>query len=256
MPTWNPGQYLRFADERSRPCRDLAAAVSLEAVRRIIDLGCGPGNSTAVLAALWPEADVTGLDSSEAMIAAARLSAPRRAWVVADIAGWTADAPFDLVFSNAALHWVPDHASVYPRLLGQVAVGGALAAQVPNDLGAPAHEAMREVAARPVWRRHFPVPVREWRVHSPAFYYDLLGPLAARLDIWETSYVHVLAGPSAIVEWYKGSGLRPFLDALPDEADRQRFLDDYLEAVTAAYPAQPDGRVLLPFRRLFVIAYR
>jgi trans-aconitate 2-methyltransferase len=123
-------------------------------------------------------------------------------------------------------------------------------------MGAPAHEAMREVAARPAWRRHFPVPVREWHVHPAAFYYDLLAPLAARLDIWETEYLHVLAGPPAIVEWYQGTGLRPFLDALPDEAERQRFLDDYREAVIAAYPAQGDGRVLFPFRRLFLIAYR
>jgi trans-aconitate 2-methyltransferase len=261
MPTWNAAQYLRFADERTRPCRDLAAALALEAPRRIIDLGCGPGNSTAVLAARWPDAETSGLDSSEAMILAARRDAPQRTWAVGDIGTWKApeEAPFDLVFSNAALHWVPDHDALYPRLLAQVSPGGALATQVPNNMGAAAHEAMREIAARPAWRAHFPVPVREWRVHPASFYYDLLAPLAARIDIWETEYLHVLPGPEAIVEWYKGSGLRPFLDALPDEGDRQRFLDDYLQAVTAAYPARQaplGGHVLLPFRRLFVIAYR
>src|SRR5262245_13124239 len=130
MPTWNAGQYLRFADERARPCRDLVAAIALEAPRRIIDLGCGPGNSTAVLAARWPEAEIIGLDSSEAMITAARRDAPQRTWILGDIAAWTCDAPFDLVFSNAALHWVPDHEVAYPRLLAQAAPGGALAAQV------------------------------------------------------------------------------------------------------------------------------
>jgi trans-aconitate 2-methyltransferase len=241
VPTWSSDQYLRFAGERARPCRDLAAAIALDAPRRIVDLGCGPGNSTAVLSLRWPDAELTGLDSSEAMIAAARRNAPDRTWALGDIAGWKAETPYDLVFSNAALHWVPDHAALYPHLVAQLAPGGALAVQVPNNLGAPAHEAMREVAARPGWQRWFSTPVREWHVHPWVFYYDLLAPIAARIDLWETSYLHVLPGPEAIVEWYKGSGLRPFLDALPDEAERQRFTDEYLALVAAAYPAQRDG---------------
>jgi trans-aconitate 2-methyltransferase len=256
MPTWNAAQYLRFAGERTRACRDLAAAVSLDAPRRIVDLGCGPGNSTAVLAGRWPEAEIVGLDSSEAMIATARKDAPGRTFVVGDIATWTSDAPLDLVFSNAALHWVHPHGTVYPRLLAQVAPGGAFAVQVPNNLGAAAHDAMRKVAAHPAWRDHFSDPVHEWYVHPAAFYYDLLSPLASRVDLWETEYLHVLPDAAAIVEWYKGSGLRPFLDRLADEGDRERFLAEYLEAVAAACPAQRDGRVLLPFRRLFLVAYR
>ena len=216
MPTWDAGQYLRFADERGRPCRDLVAALALAAPRRIVDLGCGPGNSAAVLAARWPDAELAGLDSSEAMIAAARRSAPERRWILGDIAAWTADARVDLVFSNAALHWVPDHAAVVPRLFAQVAAGGAFASQVPCNAGAAAHAAMREVAARPEWRGYFGGDLRLWQVHEAAFYYDLLAPLAARVDIWETEYLHVLADAAAIVEWYRGSGLRPFLDALPD----------------------------------------
>jgi trans-aconitate 2-methyltransferase len=256
MPTWNAGQYLRFADERTRPCRDLVAALALESPRRIVDLGCGPGNSAAVLAARWPSSEIIGVDSSEAMIAAARRSAPERTWLVDDIASWTADTPFDLVFSNAALQWIPDHEVAIPRLLAQAAPGGALAVQVPCNLHAAAHEAMRTIAARPTWQPHLGGGVREWHVHPSSFYYDLLAPHAARLDLWETEHLHVMPGPSAIVEWYKGTGLRPFLDRLPDEAARQRFLDEYLEAITAAYPARPDGRVLFAFRRLFVIAYR
>jgi trans-aconitate 2-methyltransferase len=255
VPTWNADQYLRFADERTRPCRDLAAAVALAAPRRIVDLGCGPGNSTAVLAARWPAAEIVGLDSSDAMIAAARRDAPERTWILGDIASWTGD-PFDLVFSNAALQWVPDHARVYPRLLAQVAPGGALAVQMPCNFDASAHEAMRAIAARPEWRHHFSGGVREWHVHPAPFYYDVLAPHASRVDLWETEYFHVMPGPAAIVEWYKGTGLRPFLDPLPDEAARQRFLADYLDAVTTAYPSQSDGRVVFPFRRLFVIAYR
>jgi trans-aconitate 2-methyltransferase len=256
MPTWNAEQYLRFADERTRPCRDLTQAIALEAPRRIVDLGCGPGNSTAVLAARWPEAEVVGLDSSEAMIAAARREAPRGTWVLGDIASWTSATPFEIVFSNAALQWVPDHATTFSRLFAQVARGGALAVQMPCNPDAEAHEAMRLIAARPTWRPYFSAGVREWHVHPSAFYYDALAPPAARLDLWETEYLHVMPNPLAIVEWYRGTGLRPFLDPLPNEATRRRFLDEYLEAITAAYPVRPDGRVLLPFRRLFVIAYR
>jgi trans-aconitate 2-methyltransferase len=190
------------------------------------------------------------------MIAAARRDAPERTWALGDIGTWTAEAPFDLVFSNAALHWVPDHAAAYPRLLAQAAPGGALAAQVPYNMGSPAHEAMRAISARPEWRGFFGDGVREWHVHPAAFYYDVLAPHATRVDIWETEYLQVMPNATAIVEWYKGTGLRPFLDPLRDEAVRQRFLDAYLEAITAAYPAQADGRVLFPFRRLFVLAYR
>jgi trans-aconitate 2-methyltransferase len=256
MPTWNAGQYLRFADERTRPCRDLVAAVDLVAPRRIADLGCGPGNSTAVLAERWPEAEILGVDSSEAMIAAARRDAPGRTFVLGDLAAWAPEAPVDLVFSNAAMQWVPDHAAVYPRLLAHVAEGGALAVQVPFNIDGAAHGAMREIAARPAWQPLLGGAIREWHVHPAAFYYDLLAGLATRLDIWTTEYLQVMPNAAGIVEWYKGSGLRPFLDRLPDEAARARFLGEYLEAVTAAYPPQADGRVLFPFRRLFVVAHR
>ncbi len=256
MPTWNAGQYLRFADERTRPCRDLVMAVALEEPARIVDLGCGPGNSTAALATRWPAAEIVGLDSSEAMLAAARRSAPRRTWLLGDIGSWTSERPFDLVFANAALQWVPDHATAFPRLLAQASRGGALAVQMPCNFDADAHKAMRAIAASPAWRAHFVDGVHEWHVHSASFYYDVLAPHATRLDVWETEYLHVMPGPLAIVEWYKGTGLRPFLDLLPDDASRQRFLDAYLVAITAAYPARPDGRVLFPFRRLFLVAYR
>jgi trans-aconitate 2-methyltransferase len=256
MPTWNTEQYLRFVNERTRPCRDLVTAIAVEAPRRIVDLGCGPGNSTAVLAARWPAAEITGLDNSEAMITEARRNAPNVTWLTEDIGAWTSDTPYPIVFSNAALQWVPHHEVLYPRLLGLTAPGGAFAAQVPCNFRAEAHEAMRAMAALPVWQSYFKGGVGEWHVHPPSFYYDVMAPHATRLDIWETEYLHVMAGPWAIVEWYKGTGLRPFLDRLPDESVRNRFLAEYLEAVTAAYPAQPDGRVLFPFRRMFIIAYR
>lgn len=255
MPTWNATQYLQFADERTRPCRDLVNRIAVENPRRVIDLGCGPGNSTEALFARWPAAEITGLDSSPEMIAAARNAHPDRAWVQGDIASWTADTPYDLVFSNAALQWVPDHRATFPRLAEQVAPGGALAAQVPANIHASAHQLMRELATSKVWQRHFPEKVREWFVHEPAFYYDILAPRVARLDLWTTEYQHVMENPAAIVEWYKGTGLRPFLDLL-SPADQERFLAEYTALIASAYPRRADGRVLFPFLRMFIIAYR
>jgi trans-aconitate 2-methyltransferase len=260
MPTWDAGQYLRFGEERTRPCRDLVAQIVIQSPRQVIDLGCGPGNSTQVLAERWPNAMLTGLDSSPDMIEAARQIRPSRKWVVGDIASWSAGAEeglFDVVFSNAALQWVPDHARLYSHLLAQVAPGGALAVQVPNNIDASAHLIARNLAASVAWQGHLPAAgVREWHVHDAGFYYDLLAPHAARINLWETEYVHVMPGAEAIVEWYKGTGLRPFLEALSSPDDRQRFIADYLEAIRGAYPPRADGRVLFPFRRLFLIAYR
>ncbi|MGH7814442.1 MAG: trans-aconitate 2-methyltransferase [Candidatus Binataceae bacterium] len=258
MPTWNADQYLRFAAERTRPCRDLAAAISLPEVRRAIDLGCGPGNSTAVLAEKWPDAELTGLDGSAEMIAKARAAYPNRRWIAGDIADWAASKgeQFDLVFSNAALQWLPDHAAIFPMLLTRTAKGGAVAAQMPGNFDSPAHTAMRTLAASPEWREKFPRgAIREWHVHEPAFYYEAMAPHASRIDLWKTTYFHVMESAEAIVEWYKGSGLRPFLDALPSPADRERFTADYLESIRAAYPPSANGRRLFPFRRLFLIAY-
>jgi trans-aconitate 2-methyltransferase len=254
MPTWDAGQYLQFADERTRPCRDLIGRIALEQPRRIVDLGCGPSNSTAALMARWPEAEITGLDSSPEMIAAAQKAYPDRNWTTGDIASWTAERPCDLLFSNAALQWVGDHRAVIPRLMRQVAPGGALAIQVPANFEAPAHRAMRELAHSRVWRNHFPETVREWFVHEPAFYYDAVAPLAKRVDLWTTEYFHVMENAQAIVEWYKGTGLRPFLDAL-SAADQERFLAEYRALLAVSYPHRGDGKVLFPFLRLFVIAY-
>ena len=264
MPSWNPGQYLKFAGERSRPCCDLAAQVYVPDAKRIIDLGCGPGNSTEVVARRWPNAEIIGFDSSAQMIESARNSQPGKRWVVGDISQWAAGAssepaledPFDLVFSNAALQWVPDHAELLPRLLARLNPGGALAIQVPGNFDSPAHELMREIAISPTWYRSFPPgKVREWHVHDLPFYYDVLAPTAERVDFWETEYLHVMDNAEAIVEWYKGSGLRPFLDALATDEDRARFTAEYLDGITGMYAARDNGKVLFPFRRLFLIAY-
>ena len=256
MPTWNADQYLRFADERTQPCRDLVARIPLSAPLRVIDLGCGPGNSTAVLAERWPGAEITGLDSSPEMIARARADFPEIEWVVGDLGAWQTDEPFDVVFSNAALQWVPDHRGLLPHLHGQVAPGGVLAVQMPGDPDAVPHRLMRELGASAKWREHFPGAVREWSVEAPGFYYDILAPHAPRLDLWTTDYVHVLPDVAAIAEWYRGTGLRPWLDALGSEELRGEFVEDFLAGLRGHYAPQADGRVLFPFRRLFLIASR
>ncbi len=259
MPSWNADQYLKFAAERTQPSRDLLARILVDRPARVIDLGCGPGNSTAQLAERWPAAEISGLDNSAAMIAQANRAYPDRRWILGDIAEWAGaeGEPFDLVFSNAAMQWVPDHESLYPALLRRVAPGGALAIQVPANLDAPAHVLMRDLASTPAWASQLPHGgVREWYVHEPEFYYDLLAPQAVRLDLWVTDYIHVMDGAAGIVEWYKGTGLRPFLDALPSDADRTNFLADYADRIAEAYPARADGRVLFPFRRFFLVAYR
>lgn len=256
MPTWNPEQYLKFGDERTQPCRDLVARIALSDPRRIVDLGCGPGNSTGVLAKRWPTAELTGVDYAAEMIRAAREQFSQIQWQEGNIATWTAKEPMDLVFSNAALQWVPGHNLLVPHLFEQVAAGGALAWQMPANFDAPAHTAMRDLAASARWRAHFAEPVREGLMHSTEFYYDLLAPHAARLVLWKTEYVHIMESPAAIVEWYKGTGLRPFLDRLQSPADQELFLADYQREIERAYPRQANGRVLFPFLRMFGIAYR
>jgi len=225
------------------------------APRTMIDLGCGPGNSTAVLRERWPGAEITGLDRSEEMLAAACRDYPDIAWLRGEIAQWAEDGgpEFDVVFSNAAIQWAPDHATLLPRLFARTRV---LAFQMPSSTSeAAAQRLIRELAASAEWRGRFLRPVVDWRAENAAFYYDALAPRAVAVDIWETIYQHVLDGPDAIVEWYRGTGLRPFLSALPED-DRDRFLNEYRDAIRPHYPARQDGRVLLPFRRLFVIAYR
>lgn len=258
MPTWNSTQYLKFATERTQPSIDLTARVALDAPTRIIDLGCGPGNSTAVVARRFPAAAITGLDNSTAMLATARQDFPQWTWLESGIAEWaeTNSAKFDLIFSNAALHWVPGHAALIPRLFAAVAPGGALAFQMPHSLADPHQRCMRELPSSPKWRVHFPVPPAAWQVEKAGFYYDALAPQAAHLDLWFTEYQLVFDGPEKIVDWHRGAALLPFLKVLPDDATRAEFVRDYLAAITPHYPPQADGKVLLSFRRLFVVAYR
>jgi trans-aconitate 2-methyltransferase len=253
--TWNPEQYLSFADHRTRPAIDLLGRIALKSPARVADLGCGPGNSTALLVESWPGAAVTGVDSSAAMLATARTSGIRASWLQADLADWTPALPFDLLFSNAALHWLPDHAQLLPRLFAQVAPGGVLAVQMPRNFGAPSHALLLELAAAEPWAGRLEAALLREPVASPAWYYDLLAPSAPGLDIWETEYLHVLDGDDPVLAWNRGTVLRPVRAALkPDEL--AAFEADYARRLRAAYPRRSDGRTLFPFRRLFIVACR
>jgi trans-aconitate 2-methyltransferase len=256
MPSWDPQLYLHFATERTQPAVDLIARIQLAHPARIIDVGCGPGNSTAMLRQRWPEATIIGLDSSPEMLAAAAQAYPSESWLLADAATWQADVLFDLVFSNAALQWLPDHEHVFPQLMAQVAPGGALAVQVPAHYHSPLHLVTLEVAAADAWRHRMDRPRQALTHQPPAFYYRMLRPHASQIAIWETEYYHIVDSPQDIITWFRGTGLRPFLEALETDNQREHFEQQVLEGYTRAYPPQPDGRVLFPFRRLFMLVYR
>jgi trans-aconitate 2-methyltransferase len=255
--SWSAAQYVAFEDERTRPVRDLLAALPPIDAHSVIDLGCGPGNSTEVLAACYPQANISGIDSSSDMIEAARRRLPQVSFAVEDLQAWQGAGPFDVILANAVLQWVAHHESLLPRLVGRLAPGGALAVQMPDNLDEPAHRLMREVATGGPWAAKL---AASSAARAPqlgaAWYYGLLRPLCSKVDLWRTTYYHFLrGGAEAVVEWFKGSGLRPFLEPL-NAAERAAFLERYTAAIAQTYPIFADGGVMLPFPRLFLMAIR
>jgi trans-aconitate 2-methyltransferase len=253
---WSPNQYAKFEDERTRPARDLLAQVPLAAVRRAVDLGCGPGNSTELIVERFGPAGVSGLDSDANMLEAARKRLPDVPFHQADLATWRPSEPVDLLFANAVFQWVPDHLDVLDQLMDGLAPGGVLAAQMPDNLTEPSHLQMEETAHAGPWRDVFEAKsVRREPLPPAATYYDRLIPKASRVDLWRTTYNHALENPAAIVEWVKGTGLRPYLDAVAPQ-HRDAFAADYLARIANAYPPRADGRVMLAFPRLFMVAVK
>jgi trans-aconitate 2-methyltransferase len=252
---WQASQYTLFEEQRTRPVRDLLNATQAGTARTAVDLGCGPGNSTETLLAYAPGARVTGVDNSSDMIAAARKRLPTVGFELADISAWQAEGPFDLILANAALQWVPDHETLFPSLVAKLSQGGRLAVQMPDNLDEPAHLLMREAAADGPWRDKLKGVERTARYRAD-WYYSLLKPRCARVDIWRTTYHHPLEGGiDAIIEWFKGSALRPFLAKL-DEQEATAFLARYRAGLKTAYTVLADNTVLLPFPRLFIVATR
>jgi trans-aconitate 2-methyltransferase len=251
---WDPEKYLQFESERTLPCRDLVARIRLPEPSDIADLGCGPGNSTAVLSERWPRANILGVDSSDEMLRKARASGVKAKWLLSDLREWRPEGRFDLVFSNATLHWIPRQHVEIPRLMTFVSEGGALAFQIPTRAGAW-RTAMRDVLRLPEFRKSVSKGTTYNHSRGPGYYFDMLAPLSKKVEIWETEYVHVMPGPEAIVEWTRGAGLRPVLDQLHEGA-RAHFLDRYGRQIAKEYRRTASGEVLFPFDRLFVVAYR
>jgi trans-aconitate 2-methyltransferase len=251
---WSPATYLKFEDERTRPARDLLAQVRSDGVRKIVDVGCGPGNSTELLTARYPEAEIIGLDNSPAMLEEARRRLPRVRFESADADVWVPDGDVGLVFANAIYQWVPRHLEHLPRVLAALPTGATLAVQMPDNLSEPTHRLMREVAVAGPWRERLAGAARD-PLPVAAVYYDAFKPIASRIDIWRTAYHHVLPNAVAIVEFVRSTGLRPFVDPLSD-AERKEFLALYTARIAAAYRPLADGNVLLAFPRLFLVIER
>jgi trans-aconitate 2-methyltransferase len=253
--SWDPSQYLKFAGERLRPALDLLAHIPVEGPGSVVDLGCGAGNLAPMLQARWPSARLTGVDSSPEMLAKARAEHPRAHFVQADIGTWKPLAAVDVIYSNAALHWLESHEQLFPSLLGAVRPGGYLAVQMPRNFSAPSHSTIVEAIEQGPWRAKLEPFLRREPVAPPAFYRRLLHERCAALEIWETEYLQVLSGENPVAEYTKGTWLKQFLDRL-QEPERSAFEADYRRRVLARYPPERDGRTLFPFRRIFLVAQR
>ena len=253
MTDWDPGLYLRFADERLRPALDLLAQVPLQAPASVVDLGCGPGNITGILRHRFPRAELVGIDGSAAMLEKARAAVTDARFDQADFFQWQPARPVDLIYSNAALQWVDRHAVLFPRLLSFLSPVGVLAVQMPVMQDTPLHRIARELAAADEWAGWLRDVVAVRGTLPLTEYWDLLRPHVASLEMWQTTYMHALRGEHAVLDWASGSSLRPFLERLPEER-RAAFRQAYSTAARRAYPPRADGTTILPFHRLFMVA--
>lgn len=256
MLDWNPNLYLKFAKERTQPAKDLISHIEKENPRRIIDIGCGPGNSTKELHIRWRNAQIIGLDSSETMLAKAKTDYPELEWLACNAnEDLSFLGKFDIVFSNAAIQWIPDQKGLLTRLLCLLNDNGVLAIQIPNTKYMPIHMAVLQTAAEDRWQQHFKNMGSNLFFEDLSFYYDILSPLVKDVELWETNYNHIISGHEGIVEWYKSTGMKPYLEKL-NESEKDEFADGVLAKIRNEYQKQEDGNVLFPFRRLFFVVYK
>lgn len=256
MSDWNPDQYLKFAKERTQASIDLASRTTIEKPATVIDIGCGPGNSTRVLRQRWPDAKFSGLDRSEEMIGKAKAELPDVEWIIGDMRTYKFTKEYDVVFSNAAIQWMPDHDELIPRLYKAVKPGGAFAVQVPADQDSAIRRSLLSVSSRDKWTKYTSGCERLINYRSAEYYYDIMTKISKRFDLWETVYYHILDSQVGLIEFYKGTAMRPFLEKLPDDASRKEFEEDVLAGCKDAYEVRKDGNVLYPFRRVFFVAYK
>jgi len=252
---WDPSQYLKFANHRLRPAVDLLNRVDLDSPSVVYDLGAGAGNVTELLANRWPDARIIGIDDSEEMLRTASERASNIEWEVGDIGTWEPKEPAELIFTNAALHWIEGHTDLFTRLMSSVATGGVFAVQMPRNFGALSHTSISEAALAGSWRNKLEPLLRRAPVEAPPFYIDILSKLSSSLDVWETEYSQILTGENPVKEWTKGTWLMPLLNAL-EEPERSEFEAAYAELILSRYPKQPDGTTVFPFKRMFIVAKR
>ena len=257
MSDWKPNLYLEFGKERTQPSVDLVTRIDVENPKRIIDIGCGPGNSTSILKARWVNAEIIGLDNSEAMINEAKSKYPDIDWFYADASGDLSKlGKFDIVFSNAAIQWMPSHEILLPKLFGILNKGGVLAVQVPCTKYMPMHTEIVKITSTDKWKNYFANMANTYSIHTADFYYNIICNLTKEIDLWQTDYYHIMNAHSDIVKWFSGSGLRPYLDCLKDDDIKTEFLKEYENALQNKYPIQSDGKILFPFTRIFFIAVK
>lgn len=256
MSDWSPEHYLQFKSERTQPSIDLISRIERDKPESIIDIGCGPGNSTQALVNRWPESRITGLDSSVAMIEKARQDYPNQEWITADAATYKSETRFDIVFSNAAIQWIPDHEALLTGFHGVLRQNGVLAIQIPKFWEMPLGKIINDTSHDIRWRAQTKDISHLFTIHDYSFYYDQLAGLFNRVELWQTDYMHVLESHESILEMIRSTGLKPYLERLEKTSDKNEFEDIVLQETISAYPTQANGKVLLPFKRLFFIGYK
>jgi trans-aconitate 2-methyltransferase len=256
MKKWNPDLYLKYEDERTQPSYDLISRINIANATNIVDIGCGPGNSTRALKERWPHAQILGLDSSQEMIEKARSTYPQENWILTDAARWQSDVKFSLVFSNAALQWIPNHEILIRRLFDWVQSQGAMAVQVPANSDSPLHRALFRVSGMEKWKETMAGCAELLTYHGERFYYDQLSAVSKRIFLWHTTYYHVMDSHQGLIDWYASTGMKPYLERLESDDLRRLLQSQVLDECRHAYPEQQDCKILFPFKRLFFVAYK